>query len=499
MQSGNRLRGFPSAPQRALMTDTALSRLVTDASRAHDGLSGFRLLEDAVDALVARASLADAAQQTLDVQYYIVHDGLTTRMLVQRLLQAADRGVRVRILLDDLTSHGQEVRLAALGAHDNIEIRVFNAVPARRHSALARALFVITNIHRMHRRMHNKLWLVDDAVGITGGRNLGDEYYGASDAMNFSDLDLLVAGPLVEDMRRSFELYWDSPFALRIDQVGSRRPAADEVHLWRLRLLDRLRLAVQERPRYVSYLRERYAARHVNEVASGLLWARGLVMADEPEKIGTPERPSAESLLYSRVLDRIREVREELVLVSPYFVPGQEGMDLIRELIGRGVKVKVLTNSLAATDLPLVHGGYTLYREALLDAGVELYEMRARVARRQRFMRLNATASLHSKALVFDGEACFVGSLNMDPRSAFWNTEVGVLVDQEELARQLRALAIRGMDSEISYRVTRDEHGHVRWHYDTARGPRVRRVEPGTPWRKLLAWFSRTFAPEELL
>lgn len=452
-----------------------------------------------MDALVARASLADAAQQSIDVQYYIAHDGLTTRLLVQRLLQAADRGVQVRILLDDLTSHGQETRLVSLAAHDNVEIRVFNAVPSGRQSALARALFVLTNIQRMHRRMHNKLWIVDESVGITGGRNLGDEYYGASDEMNFTDLDLLVVGPLVADMRASFEAYWNSPFAVPISQVVTSRPGADEVSLWRLRLRDRLRLAILERPGYVAYLRERYAARQVNDVAAGLLWAKGMVMADDPEKIGTPERPSADSLLYSRVMERIAKVKRELVLVSPYFVPGKEGIELLRQLISRGVHVKVLTNSLAATDLPLVHGGYTLYREALLDAGVELYEMRSSMVRRKRFVRLKATASLHSKALVFDGETCFVGSLNLDPRSAFWNTEIGVLVEQQELSRQLSALAIRGMDSEVSYRVMRDEYGHVRWHCDGPRGPIVRRLEPGSLWRKFLAWFSRTFAPEELL
>jgi putative cardiolipin synthase len=471
----------------------ALARLVGDASRAHEGLSGFRLLEDALDALSVRASLADVARETLDIQYYIAHDGLTTRLLIQRVLEAADRGVRVRILLDDLTSHGQDARLAALAGHDNIQVRFFNAVPSGRHSALARAVFVLTNIHRMHRRMHNKLWLVDGAVGITGGRNLGDEYYGASEDMNFTDLDLLVAGPLVADMQRSFNDYWDSPFTVDGQAVSRLRPSVDEVKAWRLRLRDRLRLSIRERPRYVAQLRDRYDSRSVGDVAAGLCWARGEVLAD------SPERPPVEELMYGRLLEQIARVQHEFVLVSPYFVPGHEGIELLRSLTERGVKVRVLTNSLAATDLPLVHGGYTLYREALLDAGVELYEMRARHLVRSKVARLRAMSSLHTKALVFDQQSAFVGTFNMDPRSAFWNTEIGVLLHQEDLAGQLRSLALRGMDTEISYRVMRDEHGHVRWHYQGPRGDAVRKVEPGSLWRKFLSWGSRTFAPEELL
>ena len=477
----------------------ALARLVGDASRAHDGLSGFRLLEDALDALTVRASLADAARATLDIQYYIAHDGLTTRLLVHRILEAADRGVQVRILLDDLTSHGQDARLTALAAHENIQVRFFNAVPSGRHSVLARAVFLLTNIERMHRRMHNKLWLVDGAVGITGGRNLGDEYYGASEDMNFSDLDLLVAGPLVTDMQRSFDEYWSSPYAVDAHVLSRLQPSVDEVSAWRLRLRDRLRLSIRERPGYVSRLRQRYENRSVGDVAAGLCWASGEVLADAPDKIGTPERPPVEELMYGRLLDEIDKVQHDFVLVSPYFVPGQEGIELIRSLTARGVKVRVLTNSLAATDLPLVHGGYTLYREALLDAGVDLYEMRARHLVRSKVARLRAMSSLHTKALVFDQQSAFVGTFNMDPRSAFWNTEIGVLVQDEQLAGQIRTLAFRGMDTEISYRVLRDEQGRLRWHYQTPRGHAVRKLESGSPWRKFLAWGSRNFAPEELL
>lgn len=481
------------------MTDSPLSRLVNDAAAAHGGASGFRLLDGAVDALAARVALADEARERLDLQYYIAHDGLTTRLLLQRLLQAADRGVHVRLLLDDLTAHGHDARFAALAHHQNVEVRFFNAVKSGRDNALARAFFMLTNMHRMHRRMHNKLWLADGSVGITGGRNLGDEYYGAASDMNFADLDLLVAGPLVADMQASFEQFWHSPYALPAEEVIATRPHDDEVRRWRIRLIDRLRVAIREKPGYVARLRDWADGEQLSALRETLVWAPGEVLSDRPDKIGTPERPSEDELLFRHLREDMRRVERELIIVSPYFVPGEEGLALLTELVRRGVDVRVLTNSLAATDLPLVHGGYSVYREALLHAGVTLHEMRARGLARRRLASLRAVASLHSKALVFDRRRAFVGSFNMDPRSVLWNTEIGVRVDSPTLAEELYHLAVRAMDGEVSYHVRLDPHGHVRWHYLGRDGQRVRRAEPGSAWRKLLAWGSRTFAPEDML
>jgi len=459
----------------------------------------FRLLESSMDALGMRTHLASQARHCLDIQYYILHDGLTTRMLIQALLDAADRGVRVRLLLDDMTSHGQDARIAALACHDNIEVRLFNPLESGRRLALTRLLSFIASLQRLHRRMHNKLWLADGELAITGGRNLGDEYYGASSELNFSDLDLLVRGPMVAQMQASFEQYWNSPFVQPIARFRPFVPDAQEHSLWRLRVVDRMKTAMREREDYVSSLRQWQRDGGGDRLLSELVVASAALLVDSPEKIGTPEAPSVDELVFSPLIDRLRSVKKELTLVSAYFVPGDLGMELLSELTARGVRVRVLTNSLAATDLPLVHGGYTRFREALLNAGVELYEMRSLPNHHGRWPRpWGGRVSLHSKALIFDQQAAFVGSFNMDPRSAFWNTEIGVLLESPQLANQLYDLAGQAMQPETSYRLSLSK-GRLRWHFRRTTGDAMHRIEYGGPWRRLMAWFSARFAPQSWL
>jgi cardiolipin synthase C len=459
----------------------------------------FRLLEGSMDALGMRAHLADTARHSLDIQYYILHDGLTTRMLIQHLLDAADRGVRIRLLLDDMTSYGHDARIAALSCHDNIEVRLFNPIESGRSLAITRFLTFMARIQRMHRRMHNKLWLADGEVAITGGRNLGDEYYGASSEINFSDLDLLCRGPLVNEMQVSFDQYWNSPYVMPVAKFRLFSPSIEEHRLWRLRVVDRMISAMREREDYVSSLRQWQRDGSGTRLLDEMLPAVATLLVDSPEKIGTPEPPPLEELVFSPLIDRVRAVRSELILVSAYFVPGEIGVELLGELTARGVRVRVLTNSLAATDLPLVHGGYVAFRERLLQAGVELHEMRSHPDQKSRWRHpLRGRVSLHSKALIFDRQSAFVGSFNMDPRSAFWNTEIGVLLNSPTLAEQLFTLADQAMAPEISYHLKLDE-GRVRWHFNGPFGSAIRRLEGGAPWRRLLAWFSTRFAPSEWL
>ncbi len=471
-----------------------------------DGLqsveSDVRLLEGSMDALGMRAHLAEGARRSLDIQYYILHDGLTTRMLIQSLLDAADRGVKVRLLLDDMTSYGQDARIAALSCHENIEVRLFNPLESGRRLALTRFVAFIARIQRLHRRMHNKLWLADGELAITGGRNLGDEYYGASSEMNFSDLDLLVRGPLVAQMQASFELYWNSPFVQPIGRFRLFVPSVEEHRLWRLRVRDRLRTAMREREDYVSSLHQWQKDGRGQQVLDNMEQVEACLLVDRPEKIGTPDPPLVEELVFSPLIERVKRVRKQLTLVSAYFVPGELGMDLLSDLTARGVRVRVLTNSLAATDLPLVHGGYTLYRQALLEAGVELHEMcaTANSSRRWRWrLPWRGKVSLHSKTIIFDDDSAFVGSFNLDPRSAFWNTEIGVLMDSPVLAAQLSHLAEQAMAPDISYRLRLTRKKHIHWLFQGARGLQVRRVEQGSFWRRLLVWVSARMAPENWL
>lgn len=466
-----------------------------------DGLqavgSEVRLLEGSMDALGMRTHLAEQARRSLDIQYYILHDGLTTRMLIQSLLDAADRGVKVRILLDDMTSYGQDARIAALSCHDNIEVRLFNPLESGRRLAFTRFLVFVARIQRLHRRMHNKLWVADAELAITGGRNLGDEYYGASSEMNFSDLDLLVRGPLVAQMQSSFELYWNSPFVQPIARFRLFVPSVEEHRLWRLRVRDRLKTAMREREDYVSSLRQWQKDGCGQRLLENMEEVQASLLVDSPEKIGTPDHPPVEELVFSPLIERVKAVKKQLTLVSAYFVPGELGMELLGDLTARGVRVRVLTNSLAATDLPLVHGGYTLYRRALLEAGVELHEMSATASAFRRWrLPWRGKVSLHSKTIIFDDDSAFVGSFNMDPRSAFWNTEIGVLMDSPVLAAQLSQLAEQAMAPDISYRLQLSEKKRIQWQFQGPRGLQVRRVEKGSVWRRLLAWFSARMAPE---
>lgn len=463
--------------------------------QSQDG-NRFRLLEHSMDALGMRTWLADHARHTLDIQYYILHDGLTTRMLIQSLLEAADRGVRVRLLLDDMTLYGQDARMAALACHENVDVRLFNPLESGRRMALTRVAFFLSRVQRLHRRMHNKLWLADGQTAITGGRNLGDEYYGAASEMNFSDLDLLVEGPMVADMQASFEAYWNSPFVQPMARFRPFVPNQDEQRLWRVRVTQRMKTAMREREDYVSSLRQWHRSGTGPRLRQEMIAARASLLVDAPEKIGTPEPPSVEELVFSPLIARARAAQKELLLVSAYFVPGDLGMTLLSELAQRGVRVRVLTNSLAATDLPLVHGGYTRYREALLRAGVELYEMRAQPLQDgRRRAQWRGRVSLHSKALIFDRQSAFVGSFNMDPRSAFWNTEIGVLLDSPELAEQLATLAEQAMTPATSYQLRLDARGKLRWQYLTRKGLREHRVEFGSLWRRLQAFVSARLAP----
>ena len=378
-------------------------------------------------------------------------------------------------------------------------MRLFNPIESGRTLAITRFLTFMARIQRMHRRMHNKLWIADGEVAITGGRNLGDEYYGASSEMNFSDLDLLCQGPLVQQMQASFDQYWNSPFVMPVAKFRLFVPSVEEHRLWRLRVVDRMKNAMREREDYVSSLRQWQRDDSGARLLDEMVPAVARLLVDSPEKIGTPEPPPLEELVFSPLIDRVRAVRQELILVSAYFVPGEIGIELLGELTARGVRVRVLTNSLAATDLPLVHGGYTAFRQRLLQAGVELHEMRAHPDQKGRWRHpLRGSVSLHSKALIFDRQSAFVGSFNMDPRSAFWNTEIGVLLESPVLATQLFTLADQAMAPDVSFRLKLDE-GRVRWHFKGSSGPVVHRFEIGRPWRRLLAWFSARFAPPEWL
>ena len=465
------------------------------------GESGFRLLVSGPEAFAARRALAAAAQRTLDLQYYIVAHDSTTTLLLDTVLDAARRGVRVRLLVDDLNVGSRDSELAVLAGHPNVAVRLYNPASQRGVFGLPQLLDWLGDSDRLNRRLHAKLWIADGAVAVTGGRNLGDAYFDVAPDRAFADLDVLAAGPAVAEMSRSFDLYWNSPWAVPIAAIVGPPPApADLEQAWAG--LDRS----AERFRDSDYIRALRQTAFGAQVRSGevpLVVAPAQVLYDPPVE-ARDEGAETASSIFTAMRQAAETARHELLLVSPYLVPGERGVALLCGLARRGVRVRILTNSLASTDVPLVHAGYARYRPQMLACGVELHELRPGVASPRTRIGLSSGASLHSKAVVVDGELVFIGSMNLDPRSRHLNSELALRIDSRTLGRQMTTLFDDATTLDQAYRVGLDEPGDAKaaLHWDAVVDGRPIRYtdEPlASAWRR---WFVRLLgrlAPEDLL
>jgi putative cardiolipin synthase len=422
-------------PSKALapVADTAMTRYVETETSSHPGESGFRLLTLNTNALLSRIALADHARHSIDVQYYIFHNDATGRLMAQRLLAAADRGVRVRILLDDINIAGRDRELAALDAHPLIEVRLFNPFYSRGSSMLSQGVQLLLDGRRLNRRMHNKSFIVDNQVAIIGGRNIGDEYFSVGDALQFRDLDVVTVGPVVGETSRSFDAYWNSEAAFPVTAFRTTHATRAD--------LDRLRSTLKIDAR--AFAGTAYARNLFNELPNGAsaarrgdwFWGEAELLADEPQKIDAgKDNPAFRIGPQLKII--LEAAQKELLLISPYFIPGDSGTRFLAGIIRHGVHVGVLTNSLASNDEAVVHSGYAHYRRALLESGVDLYELRPSEGSKPQTTSFGTSGgvSLHAKAMVVDRRLTFIGSLNIDPRSALLNTEMGVVVDSPALA-----------------------------------------------------------------
>jgi putative cardiolipin synthase len=497
----------PREPSQALpANDSSFGRSIQAQAASHQGQSGFRLLSNSTEAFTARAELIRNAQSSLDLQYYIVHDGISTRMLVEELLKAADRGVRVRILLDDTTSDGLDRIIATLAAHPRIQIRLFNPLNLGRSTGVTRTAGRVLNLSQQHRRMHNKLWLADNSVAIVGGRNLGDEYFDAEPNLNFTDIDMLSVGPVAEQLGHSFDQYWNSALSKPIDEFLSSRPTAKDLENTRTRLEESLQETRKQNHALYKQLMRFTTHPRLDIWRRELIWAWNQALWDAPSKVLAKGEPDPHLLLTTQLAPELNGVSKELIMISAYFVPGQPGLVYLTGRADAGVSVKLLTNSLEATDVPAVHGGYAPYRKALLEHGVQLFELRRQPGAGggsgphvfySKAYR-GSDSSLHSKAMIFDQQKSFVGSFNFDPRSVLWNTEVGVLVDSPELAARVRELAMQGMAPPLSYQA-KLENGKVVWVTEDNGKLHTLTTEPGSWWRQFEAWMSTTVGLERML
>lgn len=432
---------------------TPLGRSLAPLEAAHPGQSGFRLLTDGTDALQMRIALARATTKTLDLQYYIAAQDTTGRLLLAAALHAADRGVRVRMLVDDLNFDDSRQLMAALATHPSIEMRVFNPFGSTHESVFARTEDLFTRIDRFSHRMHNKAMIADDEVAIVGGRNLGDEYFSASPTLQFRDLDVLAAGPIVDDVSASFDTFWNSAGAYPLATLDRHRYTTKDLNTVREMLRAHWRAqasAVDAKPHDAEPLASRIAHDRL-----GLVWADASLSADSPRKATAPQAPYLSPPMHG-LAEQLRGADHEVLILSPYFVPHDAGVQLLRELTQRGVRVVVLTNSMASTDAIAVQAGYSPYRVPLLKSGVELYEYEPLQREHSRYFAgsgSNSRASLHAKAYVIDRRTLVIGSLNFDPRSAHLNTELALFIDSAPLAGEVAQLIDHAMSPSVCYHV----------------------------------------------
>ena len=462
-----------------------LAERIGPVESAHPGQSGFRLLSDGSEAFVVRMQSARVATRSLDVQTYIWHADTTGVYLGQVLLESADRGVRVRLLVDDLDARAKNDGFAALAAHPNVDVRMFNPWVTRK-GTLAQAGEGAFSFKRINRRMHNKSWIADNRIAVVGGRNVGDEYFGAGEDMNFVDLDFAMLGPIVRDVSATFDRYWNSASAYPME-VLDPEGVTDAA-------LERLRRGLEKRAAEAKDSRYAIALSH-NDLVSQMIAGEWPVewtstyqfIADDPAKVTMKKRDVKRTHVGVALLPMVQSARERLAVISPYFVPGEAVTASFTRMAGNGTAVRVLTNSLVANDVAAVHGGYSRYRKPLLEGGIELWELKPAGGEGNSSLFGSSGASLHTKAFVVDGEKLFVGSYNLDPRSTWLNCEQGVMVEDTNLARQLEALFEKQIAGAHAWRVSLED-GDLRW----SDGKETFDNDPkASAWQRFQAWATR--------
>lgn len=462
------------------------SRRIAEVEVGQDSDSGFAPIKNGIDALAIRLMMIRKATQTVDAQYYTILANGTGYLFMRELMLAADRGVRVRLLIDDIATQGYDAALLALDSHPHFEIRLRNPFSLRTGRYLN-----LRDYARVNRRMHNKSLIVDDIAMIVGGRNIGDEYFAANEYQNFADLDVFGVGPVAHDASEVFDAYWNDRFSLPVVGVAkaTENPAADLIEF-------RSKLEAEREKLAGTSYEQAYKASQLEMAGvnlSELFWVPYRLVSDPPGK-GLPGY-QVEQNLFQPISEVIRQAKQELILVSPYFVPRKKGIEAFSDLRRRGIEVTVLTNSLAATDVAAVHGGYAPSRKPLLKMGVKLYEVRAdaKVPGTQRVGVKRGRASLHTKAFIVDRNKIFIGSFNFDPRSVNLNTEMGIFLEAPALASGMAEAFVGGLAGDSStYKVVLNSKNQLRWlGKDAGQDVRLKKEPQSGFWRRFMAGFLR--------
>ena len=480
---------YPKSESSALPTietsATYLGRQVGDVVAAHPGEAGFYPIYDGIDSLASRLLLAERAERTIDAQYFLIHDDIIGQVFVNALLRAANRGVRVRFLLDDILSQGLDPGLAALDAHPNVVVRIFNPFAHRR----ARALDV-GSMGRITRRMHNKSFTIDNQVTLIGGRNIAAEYFDARPGGNFSDLDVLAIGPVVPEVSSMFDTYWSHRAAVPIAALADAPDDAEE----RLATLgEKVRRSLESaaNSKYSEAVRAS-TLRYIETDASAFVWAPYDLVFDSPDKSSSKTADPAQSIT-TRMRASLGTIEDSLFVVTPYFVLAREEIENFRALRDRGVEVTVLTNGLAANNHSAVHSGYMSARKPLLEKGVDLYELRANLDEPadKKLPKAASVTTLHAKAFAVDGKSVFIGSFNWNQRSINRDTELGVIIHSPQIANEF-VERVSGALPEQSFRVSLNGSNDLRWTVLENGQEIVAKKEPQTGfWKRFSAGFMR--------
>ena len=476
---------LPEDPALPAGEGTRLDAAIAPLEAQHPGQSAFRLVSEGPEAFALRSRTAAGAGRSLDVQTYIWHNDLTGAVLGWQLIEAADRGVKVRVLVDDFDARSKNYEFAGLDAHPNIEVRLFNPFASRRGAARF-AAEVIGDFDRLNRRMHNKSWIADNRIAIVGGRNLGNEYFGASEDVNFVDLDFAMIGPVVREASAAFDRYWNSELAYPIVLLAPDDVTPAALEALRQRALEAL--PGVEQTKFARELRENDAVQRLLAGDWPLHWASSYrFVADDPEKaLGRGTGPAGSQVL-EHLAPAFRDASTRVTVISPYFVPGKDGTENLVAAARAGKQVRILTNSLAANDVAAVYGGYAKWRKLLLEGGVELWEIKPSPGSDvERSLFGSSGASLHTKSLAVDERTVFVGSFNLDPRSASLNTEQGVFVESPVLAAQIEALFAYDSSGARAWAVTLED-GRLRWTDDAGT---YTSTPQASAWRKFQAWLA---------
>ena len=487
-----------------LSTATTLGRIAQISQPAPE-LSGFRLMPLGTFSLDTRVQLARRAEVSLDVQYYHFENDETGRYLIRALTEAAQRGVRVRLLIDDFYTGGEDDFFLGFAAHKNVQVRLYNPFCcARGQGHIGRFIASTGDWARVNHRMHNKLFIADGAMAVIGGRNVANEYFLRGMGDNFIDVDAFTVGQVVPPLQFLFDRYWNSAPVYPLEAVARSKLSAAELR----EQFDRVTSPEATPPP---------AALPPNDILGygplsddldggrlGLIWGEAYVFADHPDKPFEDQSDGEllETSVTYNVFEAMKKAQKEVVASSPYFVPGPHGMAFLRSLRDRGIALSVMTNSLGATDEPVVHLGYKRYREDMLRMGIDLYELSAsRVKKNERMFLFGASLGrLHAKLVVIDRKQLFVGSMNLDPRSATTNTELGAVIDSPQLARELlRIIDIDRLQSAYRVRLKKDGSG-VEWYSNDGEKETVLTTEPdSSAWLRFKQWLLTPFVPESLL